>query len=417
MNASGQTDKRKMLQTMIFGAVLIFFTGFVHIWSVFVPHVMALTGWTEGQTTMAFYLSNGFFVAGSIIGGRLGSAIGAKKVILIGGGVFALSVFLSGMVLSGSPVLLYLLYGCGLGVGEGMVYSVILDTAQKWFPERTGFASGVIITSNGLCPFFMAPLCRKLISARGAGAALSAVGLMIAAAWLLAFFFVQVPPLSGKRSGDAGTAGDAGADVWSGRRQYTPSEMLRTKQYYLLALAMLCALMPYFLISPVSQTYQINRGIAQQTAVLAVMIGSLCNAGTRLALPTLADIAGRIPCLQALTLVLGAAMLMLAAGRGFLLSVGVVLSYGCFGGAMGSFPSLTSELFGLKYAGSNYGFVMIGLIISTLCAPVLRSVLGGFGLPEQGMYYVGLLFAAAAFLLLSGIRRKPDEPRRVRGRN
>ena len=68
MNASGQTDKRKMLQTMIFGAVLIFFTGFVHIWSVFVPHVMALTGWTEGQTTMAFYLSNGFFVAGSNYG-------------------------------------------------------------------------------------------------------------------------------------------------------------------------------------------------------------------------------------------------------------------------------------------------------------------------------------------------------------
>lgn len=29
----------------------------------------------------------------------------------------------------------------------------------------------------------------------------------------------------------------------------------------------------------------------------------------------------------------------------------IILAYGCFGGIMGSFPSLSSEVFGLRYTG------------------------------------------------------------------
>lgn len=38
----------------------------------------------------------------------------------------------------------------------------------------------------------------------------------------------------------------------------------------------------------------------------------------------------------------------------------IILAYGCFGGIMGSFPSLSSEVFGLRYAGQNYGIIMSG---------------------------------------------------------
>ena len=29
------------------------------------------------------------------------------------------------------------------GFGQGMIYTVILATVQRWFPNRTGFASGI----------------------------------------------------------------------------------------------------------------------------------------------------------------------------------------------------------------------------------------------------------------------------------
>ena len=70
--------------------------------------------------------------------------------------------------------------------------------------------------------------------------------------------------------------------------------MIRTKKFYYLVATMMCGLMPYYLVSPISQTIQIERGILQAVAVGSVMAGSILNAGIRLILPTLADRAGRI---------------------------------------------------------------------------------------------------------------------------
>ena len=41
---------------------------------------------------------------------------------------------------------------------------------------------------------------------------------------------------------------------------------------------------------------------------------------------------------------------------------GVEADDGCYGGIMGSFPSLTSSIFGMKHTGENYGFVMFGIV-------------------------------------------------------
>ena len=43
------TQKRQRLQTMIFGAIAIFFTGYPHVWSIYQPYVMEQTGWSQTQ--------------------------------------------------------------------------------------------------------------------------------------------------------------------------------------------------------------------------------------------------------------------------------------------------------------------------------------------------------------------------------
>ena len=105
---------------------------------------------------------------------------------------------------------------------------------------------------------------------------------------------------------------------------------------------MMCGLMPYYLVSPISQTIQIERGILQAVAVGSVMAGSILNAGIRLILPTLADRAGRITCIQGVLFVAMIAMLFLISGNNRLITMAIILAYGCFGGIMGSFPSLSS---------------------------------------------------------------------------
>lgn len=90
-----------------------------------------------------------------------------KTIVWIGGGIFAAGILASAFLIVPTPLPMYLSYGVMQGFGKGMIYTVILATVQRWFPDRTGFASGVVVTANGLCGFFLAPLSRKLLEAEG----------------------------------------------------------------------------------------------------------------------------------------------------------------------------------------------------------------------------------------------------------
>ena len=61
MKTKGLSARTAMMAT---GALVVFFTGFIHVWSIFLPYVTKLTGWTESQTSLVFYLANALFVLG-----------------------------------------------------------------------------------------------------------------------------------------------------------------------------------------------------------------------------------------------------------------------------------------------------------------------------------------------------------------
>lgn len=48
------TQKRQRLQTMIFGAIAIFFTGYPHVWSIYQPYVMEQTGGVRHRLRCVF---------------------------------------------------------------------------------------------------------------------------------------------------------------------------------------------------------------------------------------------------------------------------------------------------------------------------------------------------------------------------
>ena len=68
----------------------------------------------------------------------------------------------------------------------------------------------------------------------------------------------------------------------------------------------------------------------------------------------------------------------------------IILAYGCFGGIMGSFPSLSSEVFGLRYAGQNYGIIM------SITSPVISNMILIHELSEVVRFMTGFCFAVIA---------------------
>ena len=392
---------------LVFGAFAIFFTGYPHIWSIYQPYAMELTGWSQGQTSMCFYLSFVTFVLGNIVGGRIQDKRNPKIAIVSGGAIFTASILLSALALRPSPVMMYITYGLLQGFGQGMIYTVILATVQRWFPDRTGFASGVVVTANGLCGFFLAPLSRKLLEAEGVQKTFLIIGVAIAVSWILCGIFFQAPVKSLVNAG--GSAAKSGTPEM---KQYTSGEMMRTRNFYLLLATMFFGLISYFMVSPVSQTYQIDLGIPSAVAVSAVMLGSIVNAGARLVLPTLADKAGRIVCIKGVLIVAVIAMGVLAVSSSLAVTVAIVLMYGCYGGIMGSFPSLTSSVFGMKHTGENYGFVMFGIVFATFGAPAISGLVSNKGYEMNVVFGIGAVFAVIAFVCLTLLGRNLVQERK-----
>ena len=385
---------------MVFGAFAIFFTGYPHVWSIYQPYVMEQAGWTQGQASMCFYLVLCTFVFGNIIGGRIQDQRNPRAVVFIGGGIFAAGILLSVVLIMPSPIPIYLTYGVMQGFGQGMIYTTIISTAQKWFPGRSGFASGVVVTANGLCGFFLAPVSRSLLEAGGVRTAFLVIGSVIAVSWILCSVFFFVPDEEWRKAEEAKLAGTSGSTAVPSRRQYSSSEMMHTRCFYLLLATMLFGLISYFMMSPVSQTYQIEMGISASVAVSAVMFGSVMNAGTRLILPTLADKAGRSVCIKGVLAVSVLAMLALSISRSYAVTAAIIVMYGCYGGIMGSFPSFTSSVFGLKHAGENYGYVMFGIVIATFGAPVITGAVMGRGYGMRAVFVIGAVFAVFAFICM-----------------
>ncbi len=391
---------------MLFGAFAIFFTGYPHVWSIYQPYVMEQAGWTQGQASMCFYLALSTFVFGNIVGGRIQDKKNPRLVVLIGGGIFTVGILASAFLIVPSPLPIYLTYGVMQGFGQGMIYTTIISTAQKWFPGRTGFASGVVVTANGLCGFFLAPISRTLLETGGPKLTFLVIGAVIALSWILCTLFFYVPDSEWRRQAEALVNQTSGVVRTVEQKQYTSSEMMRTKSFYFLLATMLFGLISYFMVSPVSQTHQIEMGIPSAIAVSAVMIGSIVNAGTRLVLPTLADKVGRVVCIQGVLVVSIVAMAVLSLSHSYAVTAAIVIMYGCYGGIMGSFPSFTSSIFGIEHSGENYGFVMFGIVLATFGAPAITGLITGSGYGMETVFAIGTGFAVIALICMQLLKRE-----------
>lgn len=73
---------------------------------------------------------------------------------------------------------------------------------------------------------------------------------------------------------------------------------------------------------------------------------------------------------------------------------------------MGSFPSLTNSIFGLKYSGENYGIVMSGIVAASLGAPAISGAVTNAGYDMNLVFKIGVAFAAAAFIFINLLERE-----------
>jgi len=390
---------KRGITVLIAGSIMQLFLGILYVWSVFVFPVSAFYDWQIDSVKLTASFMLCFFVVGIIAGGKLHLKIGSDKVVLMGGLLLAAGMLSTAFLPINAAWLMYITYGIIGGFGVGSAYNAIICAAQKWFPNKRGLATGIVVCAFGLSTVIFAPLIRTLIG----NFELRNTFLILAAAFFTAtlalFKFIRLP--------DESTPAASPSAALLARRQFVITETIRTKQFYFIAFSLAVATAPFFILNPSFITYADARGVPEFGTIIVMMTG-VANACGRLTVPLLSDKIGREKAALTVLFVTSICALILTFAQGALFMAIVLATAFCFGGLPGLYAVLASDYFGIKNAGANYGAVMMGFALSALTFPVLISLI-----PGEKVKFITLSAMAAGgiilILLLLASKRKFEE--------
>jgi len=390
--SEAQMDKRYCL--LAAGMVIQFCAGVIYVWSVFREPVANHLSWEAGAAALTSSIMLATFVLGIILGGYAQDKIGPRKASLVGSVLFGAGMACTGLATAAAPWLVYVTYGTVAGLGVGTVYTSTIAAVQKWFPDQRGFASGMIVGAFGLSLVVFAPLARVMLSGLGVPNTFLVFGASFFVICGGCSLLIANPPAGYAPAGYTPTL------AASQKRQYSPGEIIRTRQFYLLLGGLFFTLPAYFILNPAFLSLGVARGLSEGLAVLGVALTGISSAAGRLTVSWVSDKTGRktaMVCIAGLILI---ATLVMIVGEGALFLICIMLISFGFGGVISVYSVMTTDSFGTRYGGMNFGLVMLGFGLSALAFPIISTKL-----TAEGCYTSSLLLVAAtcaiAILLVS----------------
>lgn len=418
------------------GVVVMILAGTVYAWSNFTQPLIASFGWSATDASLVFGLAIFFIGIGAVVGGRWQDRVGPRTVTVTGIVVWGIGNVLAAV----GPHEVWwwdLTYGIIGGFGNGMAYITPVATVTKWFPDKRGLASGMVVMGFGLGAFIYGFVLKAIpgfvlaskdagayadarsaaiaggtpfdaaahaLSASDVGAIMSVMlvsGIVYAVLGGVCALFLANPP--------AGyTVAGATAAAASTEGSYTPSQVLRTPQLYLLWLMLFVNVVAGILV--VSNAVPIIRELISKgvtdpnvakaltgTAVSTYAFVAVFNGLGRFFWGAVSDRIGRNMtwvCIYACQVIVFFVLAGLHSVAAVLIAFAIILA--CYGGGFGTMPSFNADYFGTKYLGQNYGFIItawgVGGLVGPTIAGRVKDATGSFS---------GALMPMAVLLLVS----------------
>jgi MFS family permease len=355
---------------------------------VFLKPMSETMGWSRSAISTVALLNWIFMGIGSFAWGALSDRIGTRAVVLCGGVLLG-----AGLVLGSQAATLgqfQVLFGVVVGFAVGAFYTPLTAAATRWFTRHRSLAVALVSSGIGLGTLTVGPLARTLITVFDWRVAMLVIGDL---AWL-----VVIPAALLIRPAPSAPGAGSTRALDAGGREFTTSGVLRTPQFWAIALTHFACCAAHS--GPIFHmvTHAIDRGVAPLTAATVLGVSGLASVGGRIAAGLLADRYGAKRTLLAGLAIQALAVLFylatMTAASFYALGIVFGLSYG---GVMPLYAILVREYFGERIMGTAYGAVFL---VSTL-GMALGSWSGGFFFDAFGSYF--WLFVGSSAIGLGAI--------------
>jgi OFA family oxalate/formate antiporter-like MFS transporter len=293
--------------------------------------------------------------------------------------------------------LLYLGYGVIGGIGLGTGYVTCVTTIAGWFPDKKGFATGLVVMGFGIGALLMS----KVIAPYALSAANNSLPQTF---FLIGLAFCIIMPLAclGIHSPPSSTTNAASTTV-AETIQHNAGVQIK-----LWAVCFLYSLAGLGIISLQSPLFQKIAGTADPSldkltlaAMGATLIGwtSLSNSLGRLFWASVSDKIGRVNTFVAMLSSAAVVFLILPhVDSPVLFSILLAYTLASYGGGFGTIPSLISDLYGPKRMSAVHGKILTGWASAGLIAPPAFGYLTDH-YPDHAANYA--FYSCAIVLLLS----------------
>ncbi|MCY3776009.1 MAG: OFA family MFS transporter [Candidatus Aminicenantes bacterium] len=393
----------------LFCTVLQVCFGTVYAWSFFQTILVRQVGWTHTETAWAFSIAIFSLGVSAAWAGNMLPRLGPKWLALAGSILFSGGYLIAaGALHLGSVPFFYLGYGVIGGAGIGLGYVTPVATVAKWFPDRKGLATGIVVMGFGVGAFLLSKGLAPFLILRTAG------DLPLVFMWLgIVFACILIPSSLALSDPPAGSVPQAGGtDEPPGFEEpESSSPYLRTTQFAIMWIVFFFNIAAGIsVISFQSELLQEIWGLADtsiEPTTLAeygatlIAVSSICNGLGRLFWGLLSDRFGRAMVFRVLLasqmLVFG---ILMTETNPWVFSVLVCYVLLCFGGGFATMPPFVLDVFGTKKMSTIYGAVLTAWAAAGIFGPLYVGYLKDV-YPDRAVMYcflIGILMLGAGYL-------------------
>ncbi len=393
---------------LIFGIIcMVMIANLQYGWTLFVNPIDQKYHWGRAAIQVAFTI---FVVTETWLVPFEGYLIDrfGPRVMVCGSGVLVAIAWVMNAY-ANSLTLLYLAAAIG-GIGAGVIYGASVGNALKWFPDRRGLAAGLTAAGFGAGSALTVVPIANMIASSGFEAAFLWFGIVQGIVVVIFSLFLRAPA-AGEVPAPAAPA------VLQSRRDYGPAEVLASPPFWVMYVMFVMVgtggLMATAQLGPIAKDFRIDNvpvtilGLTLPALQFALSIDRVLNGLTRPFFGWVSDQIGRENTMFIAFLLegLGIYALLQFATDPLLFVILSGLVFFAWGEIYSLFPATCTDMYGRKFATTNYGMLYTAKGTAALLVPLGNVLYDITGKNWTAVFIVAaILNLIAAFMALAVLR-------------
>jgi OFA family oxalate/formate antiporter-like MFS transporter len=293
------------------------------------------------------------------------------------------------------------------GIGAGVVYGGAVGNALKWFPDRRGLAAGLTAAGFGAGSALTVIPIANMIASSGYQAAFLWFGLGQGLVVVLVGLLLRAP-----EPGEVPTS----QAVQQSRRDYEWKEVLKTPPFYIMYAMFVMVgaggLMAIAQLAPIANDFTIAKvpvsliGLTLPALTFALTIDRVLNGICRPFFGWVSDRIGRENTMFIAFFLegLGIFALLYFGTNPVLFVILSGLVFFAWGEIYSLFPATCTDIYGKKYATTNYGMLYTAKGTASLLVPLANVLTSATGSWHAVFYVAAILNIIAAVMALTVLK-------------